>query len=73
MATRTKLKKLDHLFNKGSTFQLTNSQYEKLIGENLPKEKWYLENRSAVATVAKEHGYQLKMIVDKTIEFIKND
>lgn len=43
----------------GQSFSLTNSQYKKSTGFDIPKSTWYLLNQSAVAKRAKEHGYKL--------------
>ena len=49
--------KLIPLFLANEDFSLTESQYEKSTGGTLPKEIYYLKNRSALSRVAKQYGF----------------
>lgn len=67
MGKKPKLEELNYLFDKGEDFELTDTQYEIKTGVALPKEVWYLENRSALAKRAKEKNYTLEIINKKTV------
>ncbi len=56
---------LDHLFDKGLSFQLTDSEYEKETGVSLPKEKNYLMKNSALAKLAEKRGYYIEGISEE--------
>ncbi|MBE6591471.1 MAG: hypothetical protein E7646_05465 [Ruminococcaceae bacterium] len=58
--------KIIPLFEAKQDFSLTESQYEKCIGKPLPKDYYYLKNKSAFAKEAKKHGYRVE-IKEKTV------
>ena len=58
--------KLIPLFETQEEFSITESQYEKKIGQPLPKNEYYLKNNSALAKKAKEFGFSLE-IKERTI------
>jgi len=58
--------KLAPLFEAKQDFSLTESQYEKSVGKTLPKDYYYLKNKSAFANEAKKYGYRIE-IKEKTI------
>ena len=58
---------IDKIFAKGQDFELTDAQYEKLTGTRLPKDKYYLSNRSAIEKKKKKNGYSMKVIEKKII------
>ena len=62
--------KLERTMEAREDFSLTRSQYRDSTGRNLPKEKWYIENRSAVAFCAREYGFRVE-VVPETIRFVK--
>ena len=64
------LEKIDTLLLSGQNFSLTETQYQKETNATLPKDFYYLKNRSAVAKLAKRHGFSIK-IQEKTILFEK--
>lgn len=57
---------LEKLFGEGNDFELTESRYEKLTGAALPKNKYYLSNKSAIAKLARRNGYDVD-VIEKTI------
>ena len=60
--------KIEELVNTSTTFSLSERQYKELTGKPLPKDRSYLEKRSALARFANNHG--LKIIVqERTISF----
>ena len=58
--------KLIPFFESGEEFSLTESQYRKNTGYSLPKEVYYLKNKSAFSNVAKKYGYVIS-VKEKTI------
>lgn len=66
------LTKLEVLFSKGKPFSLTDAQYEAKTGVMLPKKKWYLLNRSALAKECKKNGFKMK-VQEKTVYFEKEN
>lgn len=64
------LKKIEKILQKGKSFTLTDSQYERKSGAPLPKNKSYLLNRSAIARLGKQYGYSLT-VQEKTVTFVK--
>lgn len=58
--------KLTPLFEAGEDFSLTESQYKKNTGYSLPKEIYYLKNKSAFSKLARQYGYDIT-VKEKTI------
>ncbi len=58
--------KLMPLFESGEEFSLTEMQYQKNTGYSLPKEIYYLKNKSAFAKIASQYGYYIT-VKEKTI------
>ena len=54
------------LFEANQEFSLTESQYKKSVGKPLPKDIYYLKNKSALSKKAKEYGYCIA-VKEKTI------
>lgn len=67
MSKRPKLDELDYLFEAGEDFQITSTEYESKTGVPLPKGKSYLLNNSALARMAKEHGYIITDIIEESV------
>ncbi len=55
----------------GEPFSLTNSQYKKSTGLDIPKDTSYLIRRSAVAKRAREMGYMI-VVHERQISFERN-
>jgi hypothetical protein len=49
------------LFEANEEFSLTESQYQRSVGKALPKDGYYLKNKSALAKEAKKHGYYVEV------------
>ena len=49
------------LFEANEEFSLTESQYQRSVGKTLPKDGYYLKNKSALAKEAKKHGYYVEV------------
>lgn len=49
-------------------FSITEKQYKRLTGRDLPKDYSYLINKSALSRFASENGLKIK-IQEKTISF----
>lgn len=58
------------LFKANEEFSLTESQYKKSVGRELPKDTYYLKRKSALAKEAKKHGFCIE-IQEKTISLKK--
>ena len=56
---KPKFDKLLPLLRSNEDFSLTESQYEEKTGAPLPKETYYLKQRSAFSNIAKEHGFTI--------------
>lgn len=69
MSKNPDLTEIEKQMEKGETFELTTEQYLLSTGINLPQNKSYTENRSAVAKVARVHGFRIR--VEEKIIFIK--
>lgn len=69
---KPKLYNIDELFLSGKEFSLTESQYYKETEACLPKDFYYLKNKSAIAKLAKKRGYLIS-IKEKTIIFKKGE
>lgn len=65
-----KLHSIDILLKKGEDFSLTLAQYRQKTGADFPKEKYYAENRSAIAKKAKEYGFKV-VVIPQYVEFKK--
>ena len=69
MAT-PKLDKIEKQMKSGEAFSLTNSQYKKSTGLDIPKNNNYLVKESAVAKKAKLYGYKI-IVHERQISFEK--
>jgi len=58
------------LLEASEDFSLTEKQYLKSTGKEMPKDTWYLKNKSALSKVAKEHGYYIE-VNERTISLKK--
>lgn len=67
---RPNLEKIKEMLEKNEDFSLTAEQYKRKTGLDIPKEKSYTENRSAVAKEAERHGFQVE-VVTEIIKFKK--
>ncbi|MBQ7090444.1 MAG: hypothetical protein IJN82_04930 [Clostridia bacterium] len=72
MSKKPDLTKLERWFSKGKPFNLTDAQYEAKTGAMLPKRKWYLLNRSALAKECEKHGFKMR-VQEKTVYFEKEN
>lgn len=68
------LSALTPLLERGSSFELTEKQYEEKIKRAMPK-TYYLKRNSPVAKQAKEHGFTLTVEerVHRVLIFTKNE
>lgn len=64
------LSSIDTLLSAGKDFSLTETQYHKETDVDMPKDFYYLKTRSAIAKLAKKHGYKIT-IKEKTLMFEK--
>ena len=65
--SKPKLDEIEKLLQQGKDFFLTDAQYEKLTGIPLPKDSYYLKNRSALAKIAKNADYVIEVIEKRVI------
>ena len=66
MSNKIDFSKIMPLFKANEDFSITESQYLKKIGKEMPKETWYLKNRSALSKVAKNFGFTIE-VKERTI------
>ena len=69
---KIRFEKIIPLFDAGEDFSLTETQYRNSTGKTLPKDYYYLKNKSALAKEAKKFGFQIE-IQEKTVSFKKNE
>ncbi len=62
--------KLEDILSSSTDFSLTEKQYLRLTGRQMPKDTGYLTQRSALANFAKARGLQIR-VREKTITFEK--
>lgn len=66
------LTSIDLLLASGKNFSLTESQYCNETNATMPKDSYYLMNKSAVAKLAQKRGFRI-IIKEKTIMFEKEN
>ena len=69
MGRHPNLAKIEQKMESGKSFSLTRSEYIKITGVDIPQDKRYTENNSAVAKRAHINGYIVK-VVPEVIQFI---
>lgn len=67
MSGRPDLAGIRRQMAKGKDFQLTRDQYIRSTGIDIPQNKSYTENDSAVAKAAKENGYELEVVEERLL------
>lgn len=76
MGRRMDFSGLTCLYAKGETFELTDAQYEDRFKKPLPKDIYYLKNRSPLAINARENGFSIEIseepVIQRKIIFKKN-
>ena len=70
MAKRPDFSRIKKTMQAGEDFSLTRAQYASSTGASLPKEKYYTENKSAIARCAEANGFRVE-VVPEIIRFIK--
>lgn len=65
------LKNIEKQLQTGVDFSLTDSQYLKSTGLNIPKSEIYLKSKSAIRKKAEQYGYKIQL-VEKTLIFKKD-
>ncbi len=61
-----KLDKIKNLMSTGEEIVLTESQYKKSTGADMPKTANYLIKRSALSKAADEYGYRIE-VIERTV------
>ena len=61
------LSRIIYMMEKQERFELTDVQYRRNTGADIPKDKSYTEKRSAVAKKAKEYGYEIEVVPKRVI------
>ena len=64
------LKGIEKQLKTGVDFSLTDNQYLKSTGLNIPKSEFYLKSKSAINKKAEQYGYKMQL-VEKTLIFKK--
>ena len=57
-----KFDKVEKIMSKGEDFTLTREEYQKLVGEDTPKDKYYLLHNAAIKKRADKFGFTLEVI-----------
>lgn len=70
MSRRIDFSKFIPLFSANEEFSITESQYKKNTGRDLPKNPYYLAHSSALSEIAKMHGFSIE-VNERTINFKK--
>ena len=70
MANKIDFSKIVPLLETNQAFSLTETQYLKSTGSTLPKDTYYLKNRSPLSRLTKDYGFQIE-IQERTINFKK--
>ena len=65
--TRPKMDKMAILLKKGEEFTINSLEYKRLTGAEIPKNKYYTENNSAVARKAMDYGYKITVIPEQLV------
>lgn len=67
-----KLDEIIKMLKSGKEFSLTDNQYKRKTGLNIPQNNTYVVKNSAVAKKAREYGYRL-VLQERTILFEKEE
>lgn len=67
MASRPKLVEIEKMFEKGKEFTLSREMYIKLTGCDIPQDKNYTKNRSAIANRAKSYGFRIDVVPEQLV------
>lgn len=70
MARKIDFSKMELLFKSNEEFSITESQYKKFTGFEMPKTTGYLTKKSPFAKFAKEYGYSIEY-TERTITLKK--
>lgn len=65
--SKPNLQKIEEMLKRKNYIRLTDKEYQKLTGLPLPKEKWYIINRSALAKLATDNAYEIQVIEKQMI------
>ena len=65
--SKPNLQKIEEMLKRKNYIHLTDKEYQKLTGLPLPKEKWYIINRSALAKLATDNAYEIQVIEKQVI------
>ena len=66
MSNRIDFSKFLPLLESNEEFSITEKQYLKNTGREIPKDTYYLKSKSAFAKLAKKHGYIIE-VKERTI------
>lgn len=70
MARKIDFSKMESLFKSNEEFSITESQYKKFTGCEMPKTTSYFTKKSPFAKFVKEHGYSIEY-TERTITLKK--
>ena len=71
MAKHPDLSGIEKMMLAGENFSLTSRQYQESTGSPIPKEKYYVEHKSAVAQRAHSFGFHVELI-PAVLRFVKD-
>ncbi len=72
MSNKLDFSKILPLFESNEEFSITEKQYLKNIGKEMPKDTYYLKKSSALSKIAKKYGYSID-VNEKTIMLKKTN
>lgn len=61
MSNKVDFSKIISLMKVNEDFSITESQYLKNTGREMPKNTWYLKNSSAFSKIAEKYGYTIEV------------
>lgn len=68
--SRPDLTKITALMEANEDFSITETQYQKSTGTNMPKSTYYLKKNSALSRLAKKYGFSIE-VQERTISLKK--
>lgn len=77
MPRKLDLSLLLQMFESEEDFNISSSEYERIVGKAMPETEDYFLYKSPVAKAAREHGYKIRLenrrIVQKNIVFERRE
>jgi len=65
MGRRPKMSAIEKRLEEGKDFVINRNEYISLTGIDIPQNPYYTAKKSAVAKLAKEHGFEIQVIPEQ--------